>query len=225
MIARCSFATALVAVQIGRAIQREGWNGKGLMVRLQKPDRLSKMSLPYLYLEYPPGEAYPAGARVPWAPTQTDMLADDWLVLEELQYNPSLSDELRKQTALRAEMSDAELRARLDGKWPPADTGGAQIESLTRTEPAKHSETVRAGQFDASADGVRLGPPTPRESETAYDRDAPLNDRWKASGGGATDALGNRLRPLNEAETRALADDDGEGGDDDGGLGVRRQSY
>lgn len=69
---------------------REGWNGKGLCIKCQHPDEHSKMTLPYLYMEYPPynpdeglGSAvYPDGCRVPWLASQTDMLADDWCVID-----------------------------------------------------------------------------------------------------------------------------------------------
>lgn len=53
-------------------IQRDGWNGKGLKVKLQVPDENSKMTLPYLYIEYPDGR------RCPWLASQTDILTNDW---------------------------------------------------------------------------------------------------------------------------------------------------
>jgi len=55
-----------------RSIQRDGWNGKDLRVKLQVPDAHSKMSLPYLYIEYPNGD------RCPWLASQTDILREDW---------------------------------------------------------------------------------------------------------------------------------------------------
>ena len=70
-----SFSTALVLVKEGMSIQRAGWNGKGLVVRAQYPDRDSKMTLPYLYIEYPDGK------RCPWLASQTDIMSDDWVVL------------------------------------------------------------------------------------------------------------------------------------------------
>ena len=45
-------------------------------------DAHSKMTLPYIFIEYPAGHpAYPDGARVPWSPSQTDLLAHDWHIL------------------------------------------------------------------------------------------------------------------------------------------------
>jgi hypothetical protein len=74
-----AFEAALVALKAGQRVQRTGWNGKGLWLKLQRPDAHSKMTLPYIYLEYPEGSpAYPNGARVPWLASQTDLLSEDW---------------------------------------------------------------------------------------------------------------------------------------------------
>lgn len=67
-----NFSQALEAVKRGHGIRRTGWNGKGLTVRLHRPDAASEMTLPYLYIEYPDGR------RVPWLASQTDLLEDDW---------------------------------------------------------------------------------------------------------------------------------------------------
>ncbi len=72
------FGTALSAAKNGGKIARSGWNGKGLWVELQRPDEHSKMTLPYLYLNYPADAQNTPGARVPWLASQTDILAEDW---------------------------------------------------------------------------------------------------------------------------------------------------
>lgn len=77
-----TFSEALVAVKQGRAIQRSGWNGSGLTVKIQRPDENSKMTLPYLYIEYPENAKTTPGARCPWLASQTDILAEDWQVVE-----------------------------------------------------------------------------------------------------------------------------------------------
>jgi len=69
-----SFSVALQAVKKGNSIQRKGWNGKGMLVKAQFPDIYSKMTLPYLYIEYPDGKC------CPWLASQTDLLSDDWIV-------------------------------------------------------------------------------------------------------------------------------------------------
>lgn len=66
------FSEALDLCKSGAQIQRNGWNGKGLWVSIQKPDENSFMTLPYLYLSYPDGQ------RVPWLASQTDILSEDW---------------------------------------------------------------------------------------------------------------------------------------------------
>lgn len=76
-----TFGQALVALKNGQKVQRAGWNGKGLWVELQRPDAHSKMTLPYLYLNYPTDSANTPGARVPWLASQTDILAEDWSIL------------------------------------------------------------------------------------------------------------------------------------------------
>jgi hypothetical protein len=61
---------------------RSGWNGKGFWITAQFPDEHSKMTHPYFYIEYPAGHlAYPNGSRVPWFPSQTDLWAQDWMIL------------------------------------------------------------------------------------------------------------------------------------------------
>lgn len=76
-----SFSTALIYCKNNFKISRSGWNGKGMWVELQVPDEHSKMTLPYLYLNYPPCDKYPNGSRVPWLASQTDLLENDWEVL------------------------------------------------------------------------------------------------------------------------------------------------
>lgn len=77
-----TFGEALDALKSGKRVCRAGWNSKGMWLLLQRPDAQSKMTLPYLYIEYPVGHpAYPDGCRVPWLASQTDMLADDWQIV------------------------------------------------------------------------------------------------------------------------------------------------
>ena len=73
------------------AAYRTSWDGGkfgieintvGHVVRLQVPDQNSKMTLPYLYIEYwvhsVQGTHPPFIERVPWQPLQADIMADDW---------------------------------------------------------------------------------------------------------------------------------------------------
>jgi len=75
----CDIGWAISQLKSGRRVRREGWNGKGMWLALQTPDINSKMTLPYIYIEYPQGHpAYPNGSRVPWLASQNDILAEDW---------------------------------------------------------------------------------------------------------------------------------------------------
>ena len=78
------FGKALEAIREGKSVIRSGWNGKGIFVALQVPDDNSKMTGPYAYIDTTGlASENPDAPRVmvPWLPSQTDMLADDWRVL------------------------------------------------------------------------------------------------------------------------------------------------
>lgn len=75
------FGAALQELKRGNKVARSGWNGKGLWVELQIPDANSKMTLPYLYLNYPVDAQNMPGIRVPWLASQTDILAEDWCLV------------------------------------------------------------------------------------------------------------------------------------------------
>lgn len=67
---------AIDAMRNGLKVTREGWNGKNQFLQLQVPDEHSKMTLPYIYITTVQGD------RVPWLASQTDILANDWKVVE-----------------------------------------------------------------------------------------------------------------------------------------------
>ena len=66
------FSDALGRLRHGMRMTRAGWNAPGQWVAIQFPDENSKMGRPYCYIS-PVG-----GQLVPWVPSQTDLLADDW---------------------------------------------------------------------------------------------------------------------------------------------------
>lgn len=76
-----TFGDALYFLKRGHKVQRFGWNGKGLWLEMQRPDAGSKMTLPYIFMSYPPDAQNTPDARVPWLASQTDMLSEDWRVL------------------------------------------------------------------------------------------------------------------------------------------------
>jgi hypothetical protein len=70
-----NIGSAVVALKNGHSVAREGWNGKGMYVALQVPDEHSKMSLPYVYMKTVDDKL------VPWLCSQTDLLAEDWVIV------------------------------------------------------------------------------------------------------------------------------------------------
>ena len=56
-------------------VARRGWNGKNMYLKLQRPDENSKMTLPYIYM------FTACGNNVPWLASQTDLLAEDWVLV------------------------------------------------------------------------------------------------------------------------------------------------
>mgnify|MGYP000953443082 CR=1 FL=1 len=79
------FSQALLALKEGKKMFRNGWNGKGMWIELQKPDENSKMTRPYVFMCLPKGSTTQFGddmkdvERVPWLCSQTDLLAEDWV--------------------------------------------------------------------------------------------------------------------------------------------------
>lgn len=71
-----NIGSAVAALKSGRKVAREGWNGKGMYLALQVPDKNSKMGLPYVYIKTVSGEF------VPWNASQQDLLAEDWRILD-----------------------------------------------------------------------------------------------------------------------------------------------
>ncbi len=70
------FEEALKHIKNGHKVARNGWNGKGMWAALQRPDSLSKMTLPYIYMKSA------TGGYGPWTPTQCDIMADDWVIVD-----------------------------------------------------------------------------------------------------------------------------------------------
>ncbi len=71
-----NFGEALAELKAGGKVARRGWNGKGMWLEMQRPDTFSKMTLPYVFMKTVDDQ------RVPWLASQTDMLAEDWGVVE-----------------------------------------------------------------------------------------------------------------------------------------------
>ncbi len=84
-----NFSDALDALKDGKKISREGWNGKDMFLFLV-PGSTFQVNRPPLLGIYPEGTTIQyrshidmktaQGDVVPWVSSQTDLLADDWLV-------------------------------------------------------------------------------------------------------------------------------------------------
>lgn len=86
-----TFGLAVEAMRKGFKVAREGWNGKGMFLFLV-PGSVFKVNRPPLLGIYPEGTEikYHAhidmktaqGYVVPWLASQTDVLAEDWIIVE-----------------------------------------------------------------------------------------------------------------------------------------------
>ena len=70
------FGQALRALKDGARLARSGWNGKNMFIELQRPDSKSKMTQPYVYISAAQGDL------IPWVVSQSDLLSQDWLIVE-----------------------------------------------------------------------------------------------------------------------------------------------
>ena len=85
-----SFGLAIEALKKGHKVSRTGWNGKGMFVFLVQGSTF-KVNRPPLLGIYPEGTEIQYHAHidmktadnqvVPWLASQTDMLADDWQII------------------------------------------------------------------------------------------------------------------------------------------------
>jgi hypothetical protein len=73
---RYSIGWAVDMLKEGKMVTRRGWNGAAQRLQLQQPDANSKMTLPYIYIRTVQGDL------VPWLASQTDLLAEDWAIVE-----------------------------------------------------------------------------------------------------------------------------------------------
>lgn len=113
-----NFCDALRAIKAGKRAQRAGWNGKGLFAFLQTgsvhgpylgfelaadvpadhPSTIDGLSVSLFstsaaedtMIRYPQlCLSFPTGTFGAWAPSQTDMLASDWVIAEDVKEEPT----------------------------------------------------------------------------------------------------------------------------------------
>ena len=78
------FGQALIELKNGNKVKRKGWNGDGIFLALQVPDKNSKMTQPYIYIDtlgLKTNNPNAPKGRVPWLASQTDILTEDWEVI------------------------------------------------------------------------------------------------------------------------------------------------
>lgn len=79
------FGEAIKALKVGKRVARAGWNGRGMWLHLVvplippvcdiHPDGCSPHRRPYVEM------SDAQGSLVPWLASQTDVLAEDWVVV------------------------------------------------------------------------------------------------------------------------------------------------
>ncbi len=86
-----NFGQALEALKLGKKVARNGWNEKGMFLFLVSGSTFTVNRPPLLGI-YPEGTVISYHAHidmktaddmvVPWLASQTDLLTDDWMILE-----------------------------------------------------------------------------------------------------------------------------------------------
>lgn len=66
------FGWAINHLRGGRKVTRIGWNGRGMWLALQIPDKNSKMQRPYIFIKTANDQL------VPWVASHGDILGTDW---------------------------------------------------------------------------------------------------------------------------------------------------
>lgn len=69
------FSEALDDIKNGDSVRRTGWHGMGMRVALVVPEDGNEMPYLRLYLA--------DGSYVPWTVSQTDVLANDWKLVDD----------------------------------------------------------------------------------------------------------------------------------------------
>ena len=91
------FSNALVLLKSGKKLTRRGWNGKNLFVVMQKgyPDGIPANKQTSEVWGIPEGSLFKCepyfqintvrGSHAMWVPSVTDLLADDWSLVENVK--------------------------------------------------------------------------------------------------------------------------------------------
>ncbi|XRJ96977.1 DUF2829 domain-containing protein [Latilactobacillus sakei] len=82
-----NFGQALEQIKSGKTVARKGWNGKGIYIGLIKPKDGDAMTHDFIHIDTTGLQTDNPDAplsRVPWLASQTDMLAEDWQVINHV---------------------------------------------------------------------------------------------------------------------------------------------
>jgi len=77
------FGEAIRLLKLGNKLSREGWNGRGIFIKIKYPETNSDMTGPYIYIDTTglmTDNIKAPKSMVPWLASQTDMLSNDWVV-------------------------------------------------------------------------------------------------------------------------------------------------
>lgn len=82
-VGNMSFGVALEAIKAGKRVSRSGWNGKGMWLCLvaRWSGNIGEMPVDYCLLPWIAMKTADGGV-VPWLASQTDVLAEDWIIRE-----------------------------------------------------------------------------------------------------------------------------------------------
>ena len=81
-----SFGLAIEALRMGKKVARKGWNGEGIfLVLVSIQEQRCYMTAPFICIDttgLKTNNPHAPKCRVPWLASQTDMLADDWFIVD-----------------------------------------------------------------------------------------------------------------------------------------------
>ncbi|MCA0422078.1 MAG: DUF2829 domain-containing protein [Proteobacteria bacterium] len=119
------FGDAIRALKQGKRVARKGWNGKGMWLALFQPNGSQKTgnfgypTLPFILMKTVDNKI------VPWLASQTDMLAEDWGLVEDVpQAAPAVLS--RAALAIVSEAVQSYL-AQLENREPPPDQSPVDV--------------------------------------------------------------------------------------------------
>lgn len=74
------FDFALRLLKEGKRVTRRSWGMKKIFLEIQVPDKHSKMTQPYIYMDATESDSqFSRRDSCPWLPAQADILASDWM--------------------------------------------------------------------------------------------------------------------------------------------------